>query len=74
MLQSFEVRGEPEAAAKRLPQLREEMKRLNIDGLLVPHDDEYLNEYTPPQFERLLWALSVAQNIRQSRLFTSLSR
>lgn len=32
------------------------MDALGIDGLLVPHDDEYLNEYTPPQFERLLWA------------------
>ena len=31
------------------------MSALGIDGLLVPHDDEYLNEYTPPQFERLLW-------------------
>ena len=31
------------------------MGALDIDGLLVPHDDEYLNEYTPPQFERLLW-------------------
>ena len=31
------------------------MQALDIDGLLVPHDDEYLNEYTPPQFERLLW-------------------
>jgi Xaa-Pro aminopeptidase len=31
------------------------MDALDIDGLLVPHDDEYLNEYTPPQFERLLW-------------------
>ncbi len=31
------------------------MAALDIDGLLVPHDDEYLNEYTPPQFERLLW-------------------
>ena len=32
------------------------MADLGIDGLLVPHDDEYLNEYTPPQLERLLWA------------------
>ncbi len=28
---------------------------LDVDGLLVPHDDEYLNEYTPAKFERLLW-------------------
>lgn len=53
--QSFEVRGNPAAAAERLPLLRERMAALGIDGLLVPHDDEYLNEYTPPHLERLLW-------------------
>ena len=56
MYQTFEVRGNPDAAAENLPKLREAMQRLDIDGLLVPHDDEYLNEYTPPQYERLLWA------------------
>ena len=56
MFQTFAVRGDARVAAQRLPEIRQEMKRLNIDGLLVPHDDEYLNEYTPPQFERLLWA------------------
>lgn len=56
MLQTFEVRGERDAAAERLPMIREAMQELDIDGLLVPHDDEYLNEYTPPEFERLLWA------------------
>jgi Xaa-Pro aminopeptidase len=56
MFQTFEVRGDATVAAERLPKIRQEMKRLGIDGLLVPHDDEYLNEYTPRQFERLLWA------------------
>jgi len=56
MHQTFEVRGNPAAATDHLPMLREAMQRLDIDGLLVPHDDEYLNEYTPPQFERLMWA------------------
>lgn len=32
------------------------MRELGVDALLVPHDDEYLNEYLPPQFERLCWA------------------
>jgi len=54
--QTFEIRGNREAAKERLPLIREQMDALGIDGLLVPHDDEYLNEYTPPQFERLLWA------------------
>jgi len=56
MFQTFENRGDRFVAATRLPSLRSEMQRLGIDGLLIPHDDEYLNEYTPPQFERLLWA------------------
>ncbi len=55
MYQTFEVRGDRAAAERRLPLLRERMGALDIDGLLVPHDDEYLNEYTPAQFERLLW-------------------
>jgi Xaa-Pro aminopeptidase len=54
--QTFEIRGNREAAKERLPLIREQMNALGVDGLLVPHDDEYLNEYTPPQFERLLWA------------------
>jgi Xaa-Pro aminopeptidase len=54
--QTFEVRGDKEVAGQRLPLIREQMEALGVDGLLVPHDDEYLNEYTPPQFERLLWA------------------
>lgn len=54
--QTFEQRGDPDAAARNLPMLRDEMKKLGIDGLLVPHDDEYLNEYTPERFERLRWA------------------
>jgi Xaa-Pro aminopeptidase len=56
VFQTFEVRGDPTAAESHLPLLRERMKVLDIDGLLLPHDDEYLNEYTPPHLERLLWA------------------
>ena len=56
MYQTFEVRGDANAAVRNLPLLREAMQELGIDGLLVPHDDEYLNEYLPPQFERLCWA------------------
>ena len=56
MYQTFEVRGDTSAAARNLPLLRESMREFGVDGLLVPHDDEYLNEYLPPQFERLCWA------------------
>ena len=32
------------------------MKKENIDALIVPHQDEYLSEYLPPQNERLYWS------------------
>jgi len=56
MHQSFELRGDPAAGERHLPLLRAAMREMGIDGLLVPHDDEYLNEYTPEAFERLRWA------------------
>jgi len=36
--------------------LRQWMEQRQIDALVIPHDDEYLNEYVPPQNERLAWA------------------
>lgn len=54
--QTFEVRGDKGAGEKNIPALRDAMRELGVDGLLVPHDDEYLNEYTPPHLERLCWA------------------
>ncbi len=38
-----------------LEKLREEMRRRNLDGFLVPHADEHLNEYLPASAERLAW-------------------
>ncbi|WP_395074363.1 aminopeptidase P family protein [Hyphococcus sp.] len=32
------------------------MKKQNLDGFIVPHDDEYQNEYIPAYAERLMWA------------------
>jgi Xaa-Pro aminopeptidase len=40
----------------RLSALRAEMKRRDLDALLIPRADEYLGEYLPPHNERLLWA------------------
>ena len=31
------------------------LKDNNLDALIIPHDDEYLSEYIPPQNERLSW-------------------
>lgn len=55
MFQSFEPVSDRSFARKHLPLLRAEMKKRNIDGFIVPHDDEYQNEYIPAYAERLMW-------------------
>jgi Xaa-Pro aminopeptidase len=41
--------------ARRLKAVREGMARLGIDAFLVPHGDEFQNEYLPAYTERLAW-------------------
>ena len=55
MFQHFEPVSDKTFAGKHLPLLRAEMKKANIDGFIVPHDDEYQNEYIPAYAERLMW-------------------
>lgn len=43
------------ARATRLNALRSELKKLGVDGLIVPHADEYQSEYLQPAAERLAW-------------------
>ena len=53
--QSFAELGGPSHAAERSAELRRELKKRGIDGLIVPRADEHQNEYVPPSAERLLW-------------------
>jgi Xaa-Pro aminopeptidase len=53
MFQTYETPQSGQGAGERVARLREEMARLDIDALLVPHTDEYTNEYLPPCAERL---------------------
>jgi Xaa-Pro aminopeptidase len=55
MFQHFDPVSDRTFAAKHLPLLRAEMRALKIDGFIVPHDDEYQNEYIPAYAERLMW-------------------
>jgi Xaa-Pro aminopeptidase len=55
MFQTFDPVSDRSFAGKHLPLLRERLKALGLDGLLVPHEDEYLNEYLPDHAERLMW-------------------
>lgn len=55
MFQNFDVHGGPDAGRRNLPRLRAELERRALDGFLVPHEDEYQNEYLPEATERLAW-------------------
>lgn len=56
MFQTFDPVSDRTFAGKHLPLLRAEMKKQNLDGFVIPHDDEYQNEYIPEFAERLMWA------------------
>lgn len=53
--QTFDVKGGPHYGRENVPKLRAELAKLGLDGFLVPHEDEYDNEYLPNCNERLLW-------------------
>ena len=44
-----------ENQVRRVSALREELVQQNITGFIIPHADEYQNEYTPESAERLRW-------------------
>lgn len=56
MYQSFDDPGGPQIAREHLPLLRAKLAEANLDGVLVPHEDEYQNEYVPAAYDRLAWA------------------
>ncbi|MEP3653570.1 MAG: aminopeptidase P family protein [Litorimonas sp.] len=55
MFQTYDVTGGPEFGRKHVPKLRNEMEGAGLDLFLVPHEDEYQNEYLPDCNERLMW-------------------
>lgn len=54
-LQNFEARGGPDYGRKNLPRLRTELEQAGLDAWIIPHEDEYQNEYLPNANERLMW-------------------
>ncbi len=56
MKQNFDVRGGPQDARAHLPQLRAQLRQQSLDGIFIPHEDEWQNEYLPAATERLAWA------------------
>ncbi|MBV9260987.1 MAG: aminopeptidase P family protein [Pseudolabrys sp.] len=53
--QNFDIKNERAAVAGRVAALRGELKKRNLDGLLVPRADRQQNEYVPASEERLAW-------------------
>ncbi|MGJ8564862.1 MAG: aminopeptidase P family protein [Alphaproteobacteria bacterium] len=56
MFQNFDVQGGPDFGRRNLPKLRAALASEGLDGFLIPHEDEYQNEYLPDCNERLMWA------------------
>jgi Xaa-Pro aminopeptidase len=56
LIQKFDVKGGPHFGRAHLPLLRTALKTAGLDGFVIPHEDEYNNEYLPANAERLLWA------------------
>lgn len=55
MYQTFDAPGGPDFGRKNLPKLRKALTARNLDGFVVPHEDEYQNEYVPEALDRLAW-------------------
>ena len=70
MFQTFDPASDRSFAGKHLPAMREEMRKQKLDGFLVPHDDEYLNEYLPDNAERLMWASGFSGSAGSAIIFT----
>ncbi|MBN8649548.1 MAG: aminopeptidase P family protein [Caulobacterales bacterium] len=54
-LQNFEVIGGKHYGQKNVPLLRAKLQELGVDGFLIPHEDEWQNEYLPASHDRLLY-------------------
>ncbi len=57
LFQTFEDEADGDRAKARIDVLRADMKRLGLDGFLVPRADAHQNEYVPPGDERLAWLM-----------------
>jgi Xaa-Pro aminopeptidase len=55
VFQNYDEPGGPALGRKHLPQLRKALKAAGLDGFIVPHEDEWQNEYVPPAYDRLAW-------------------
>jgi Xaa-Pro aminopeptidase len=55
MLQTYAPQGGPALGRTNLPLLRQALAARGLDGFVVPHEDEWQNEYVPEAYDRLAW-------------------
>jgi Xaa-Pro aminopeptidase len=60
MFQSFEDTSERHLSPARVARLREELAHRNLDGFIVPRQDEFQGEYVAAYAERLRWLTGFA--------------
>ena len=53
--QTFDEPADRAQGAARVASLREQLKRQELDGFVVPRADRHQGEYVPPSEERLAW-------------------
>jgi Xaa-Pro aminopeptidase len=56
MRQTFDETTDPSFGARHAPLIRQAMAAQGLDGFVIPHEDEYQNEYLPAANDRLAWA------------------
>jgi Xaa-Pro aminopeptidase len=56
MRQTFDELSSPAFGTEHIPLLRAEMAKQGLDAFVIPHEDEYQNEYLPDCNQRLMWA------------------
>jgi len=56
MFQTFEDHADPSFGEKHLPAIRAAIAAQGLDGFIIPHEDEYNNEYLPAANDRLAFA------------------
>lgn len=60
MFQSFDDISEGHLSRERVTRLREELQRRQLDGFIIPRQDEFQGEYVAPYAERLRWLTGFA--------------
>jgi Xaa-Pro aminopeptidase len=70
MRQHFEETTSRDYASQHVPLIRAAMKALGLDAWIVPHADEYQNEYLPAANERLAWATGFTGSAGMAVIFS----